>query len=163
MLLLGLHACSRETPGNVLSSAPPPAMMATGAVAAAPPVRTSVTGEVFALEEPAEFAREVLSNALPVLVMFYQRTSAPCVMMLPALHRMARDYAGRVCVVGADISKPALRALEPQYTILSVPTFVFMRGGREHYRLVGTTKPDRLAFMIETKLLAPGTIPPHRK
>jgi len=163
IVLLGLHACSRETPGNAPPAAPPPALTETGAMAAVRQVRTSVTGEVFTLEEPAEFAREVLSNALPVLVMFHQRTSAPCVMMLPALHRMARDYAGRVCVVEADISKPALRALEPQYTILSVPTFVFMRGGREHYRLVGTTKPDRLAFMIDTKLLAPGTIPPHRK
>jgi hypothetical protein len=38
-----------------------------------------------------------------------------------------------------------------------------MSGGRETYRLIGTTKPDRLSFMIETKLLAPGTIPPHRK
>lgn len=161
--LLGLWACSRETPSSAPPAAPPPPPADTSAVVVAPPVRVSVTGEVFTVEEPAEFGREVLSNALPVLVMFHQRTSAPCVMMLPTLHRMARDYAGRVCVADVDVSKPALRALEPQYTILSLPTFVFMHNGREKHRLVGTTKPDRLAFMIDTKLLAPGTIPPHRK
>lgn len=160
--LLGLWACSRETPSNAPPAASQP-LMETSTVVVAPPVRTSVTGEVFTVEESAEFAREALSNTLPVLVMFHQRGSAPCVMMLPTLHRMAREYAGRVCVLDVDVSKPALRKLEPQYTILSLPTFVFMRGGREQYRLVGTTKPDRLAFMIDTKLLAPGTIPPHRK
>lgn len=161
--LLGLWACSRETPSNAPPAAPLPPSTDTSGVAVTTPVRFSVTGEVFTVEEPAEFAREALSNALPVLVMFHQRNSAPCVMMLPTLHRMARDYAGRVCVLDVDVSKPALRALEPQYTILSLPTFVFMHNGREKYRLVGTTKPDRLAFMIDTKLLAPGTIPPHRK
>ncbi len=159
-----VSACSRETPSNAMhDEAHRTALAETGAVAVAPPVRTAASNEVFALDDQAEFAREVLSNSLPVLVMFHQRTSAPSVMMMPALHRMARDYAGRVRVADVDVGKPHLRALEAQYTILSLPTFVFMSGGRETYRLIGTTKPDRLSFMIETKLLAPGTIPPHRK
>ncbi|MCX7847590.1 MAG: thioredoxin family protein [bacterium] len=169
MTMIGVMAgCSRENPTTTPPAAPPTAQGTTTLAnfvtpATGQPLRTSTTGAVFSVELPAEFVREVLSNSFPVLVMFHQRKSAPCVMMLPTLHRMARDFADQVCVAEVDISKPALRKLEPQYTILSVPTFVFFRAGREQYRLVGTTKPDRLAFMIETKLLAPGTIPPHRK
>lgn len=165
-VVMWVAGCSREKAEGT-EQAPVTAehagVQGVASVSTAPLVRRSVTGEVFAVETPLEFTREVLSNSLPVMVMFHSRTSAPSVMMLPTLHRMAREYRGRVCVVEVDLSKAALRPLEAQYTVLSVPTFVFFREGREQHRLVGTTKPERLTFMMETKLLAPGTIPRFRK
>ena len=152
---LGLGGCGKKTP--VPAPAPP-----------APPATTNVsvaisdgsdqlvqTPEgVFVLNQPASF-NLFFSNPAPAIVLFYSRTSVPCVMMSALLSRTATNYLARVRFGRVDLSDTNSAVLEAQCAVRAVPTLIFVRDGREQHRLVGKTARDRLDFMIERKLLKP--------
>ena len=109
---------------------------------------------VFVLNQPASF-NLFFSNPAPALILFYSRTSVPCVMMSALLSRTATNYLARVRFGRVDLSDTNSAVLEAQCAVRAVPTLLFVRNGREQHRLVGKTARDRLDYMIERKLLTP--------
>ena len=93
----------------------------------------------------ASFAGEVLQSTQPVLVDFW----APCRMIAPVLDELAVEYKGRAKIVKVNVDENPIIA--DRYSIRSIPTLLFFKGGQVAEQLVGgvakrslTTKLDAL-------------------
>jgi len=134
---------------------PAPPITNVAVVASNESVRLVQTPEgLFVLNQPAAF-NLFFSNPAPAIILFYSRTSVPCVMMSALLSRTATNYLARVRFGRVDLSDTNSAVLEAQCAVRAVPTLIFVRNGREQHRLVGKTARDRLDYMIERKLLTP--------
>jgi thioredoxin 1 len=87
------------------------------------------------------FAAEVLESELPVLVDFTAAWCPPCRVMKPVLAELAAERDD-LRVVQLDVDADQRTAAE--YGVLSMPTFILFRGGREVQRLVGARPRRRL-------------------
>ena len=89
----------------------------------------------------AAFTAQVLEAPEPVLVDFTAAWCPPCRAMKPVLEGLAADRDDlRIVQVDVD-ADPGLAA---QHGVLSMPTFVLFRDGREAARLVGARPRRRL-------------------
>ena len=89
----------------------------------------------------ANFADEVESSALPVLIDMWAPWCGPCRMVTPIVEQLAREWASRIRVgkLNTDDS-PATAA---RFNVRSIPTLLILKGGREIDRIVGAApKPD---------------------
>ena len=87
------------------------------------------------------FAAEVLESDRPVLVDFTAAWCPPCRVMKPVLAELADDRDD-LRVVQLDVDADQRTAAE--YGVLSMPTFILFRDGREVQRLVGARPRKRL-------------------
>ncbi len=87
------------------------------------------------------FAAEVLESELPVLVDFTAAWCPPCRVMKPILAELDAERDD-VRVVQLDVDTDQRTAAE--YGVLSMPTFILFRDGREVKRLVGARPRRRL-------------------
>ncbi len=89
----------------------------------------------------ATFAAEVLEADRPVLVDFTAAWCPPCRAMKPVLDAIAADRDD-LRIVQVDVDRE--QALAVEHGVLSMPTFVLFRDGREVQRLVGARPRRRL-------------------
>jgi thioredoxin 1 len=87
------------------------------------------------------FAAEVLESERPVLVDFTASWCPPCRVMKPVLAELAAERDD-LRVVQLDVDADQRTAAE--YGVLSMPTFILFRDGREVQRLVGARPRKRL-------------------
>ena len=87
------------------------------------------------------FAAEVLESERPVLVDFTAAWCPPCRVMKPVLAELAEERDD-LRVVQLDVDADQRTAAE--YGVLSMPTFILFRDGREVKRLVGARPRRRL-------------------
>ncbi len=87
------------------------------------------------------FAAEVLESELPVLVDFTAAWCPPCRVMKPVLAELAAERDD-LRVVQLDVDEHQRTAAD--YGVLSMPTFILFRDGREVQRLVGARPRRRL-------------------
>jgi thioredoxin 1 len=87
------------------------------------------------------FKKEVLQSELPVLVDFYGEWCQPCKLLVPIISQVAKDLDGRVRIGKLDVDENPQTA--QKYGVMSVPTLILFRNGKESKRLVGLrTKKD---------------------
>lgn len=87
------------------------------------------------------FTAEVLEAEQPVLVDFTAAWCPPCRVMKPVLAELAAERP-ELRVVELDVDTEQRTAAE--YGVMSMPTFILFRGGREVKRLVGARPRRRL-------------------
>ena len=87
------------------------------------------------------FAAEVLESDTPVLVDFTAAWCPPCRVMKPVLAELAAERED-VRIVQLDVDADQRTAAE--YGVLSMPTFILFKDGREVQRLVGARPKRRL-------------------
>jgi len=93
-----------------------------------------------------EFENEVLKSEMPVVVDFYAQWCGPCKMMAPITELLAKEMAS-VKFVKVDVDEnPELSA---QYGIMSIPTIVLFKKGKEAERNTGALPKDMLKKWIE--------------
>jgi len=73
--------------------------------------------------------------------------------MVPIVTQLATDFQGRALVGTVDVNTQG--SLTAAYTISSVPTFVFFKGGHEVSRQSGTTTYADLAGKLQALLATP--------
>jgi thiol-disulfide isomerase/thioredoxin len=79
--------------------------------------------------QAAEWRREVLEAAEPVVVDFYSSECPPCEALAPRLEAAAADLAGRARFV--KVFRQGNRELATELGVLGSPTLLFFRGGVE--------------------------------
>ncbi|GGM00631.1 thioredoxin family protein [Nakamurella endophytica] len=100
----------------------------------------------------ATFGRDVLAAAEPVLVDFTAGWCPPCVMVKPALERIAADLAGRLRVVTLDVDQhPGTAA---RYRVLGLPTLALFVGGELVTQLTGARPRAAILAAVEPHLAA---------
>ena len=90
------------------------------------------------------FEAEVLQSEKPVLVDFWATWCGPCMRQAPIVEELANEgYAvGKV-----DVDQEP--GLAQQYGIMSIPTMLIFKGGKEVSRIVGLTAKDKLKSLLE--------------
>ncbi|NPV89473.1 MAG: thioredoxin [Firmicutes bacterium] len=81
------------------------------------------------------FEDEVIKSDSTVVVDFWGPQCGPCLALMPQVEELARKYAGQAKVVKLDSSKN--RRLCISLKVISLPTFLFYKGGQEVGRLTG--------------------------
>lgn len=80
------------------------------------------------------FNDEVLESQQPVMVDFYTQWCPPCKRMMPVLEQFAANNTN-LKVLKVDIEDSPIAATN--FSIDSVPTFIFFKGGEVVKRLTG--------------------------
>jgi thioredoxin 2 len=94
-----------------------------------------------------EFQPFIARAPLPVMVDFYSPTCGPCKALAPLIHRLSREYLGRVQI--ATINTAHSPAIAGQYQIRGVPTLLFFEHGRLVDQVVGAPPESQLRQKLE--------------
>ena len=81
------------------------------------------------------FEAEVLKSDLPVLVDFWAPWCGPCQMAGPIIEELSRQLAGKIKVGKINIDEHP--QTPTKYGVMSIPTVILFRQGKEAGREVG--------------------------
>ena len=82
------------------------------------------------------FEREVLRSRIPVLIDCWAPWCGPCRYLAPTIDQLAKKYAGRVKV--AKLNTDENPKVTSNYGVLSIPTLLIFKDGKQVDRMVGT-------------------------
>jgi len=88
------------------------------------------------------FTQEVLKSGQPVLVDFFAEWCGPCKMQAPIIEELAEEYQGKAKILSLDVDKSQQTA--GQYQVMSIPTLIFFKNGKEVERLMGLQQKEVL-------------------
>ena len=98
------------------------------------------TAEVDAAVEAAPLA----------MVDFWASWCGPCKMLSPLVEALAEQYDGKALVAKVNVDEePDLAA---RFGVMSIPTVVFLKNGREFDRKVGVMPPDAFISVLDKNL-----------
>ncbi|MDR0467165.1 MAG: thioredoxin family protein [Deltaproteobacteria bacterium] len=81
------------------------------------------------------FEAEVEKSDVPVVLDFWGPQCGPCLALMPDVEKLAESYGGKVKFAKVNVS--GARRLCIQLKVMSVPTFLFYKGGECLDRLSG--------------------------
>jgi thioredoxin 1 len=84
------------------------------------------------------FEQEVIRSDKPVLLDFWGPRCRPCLELSPQIDNLEKTYIDKVKIAKIDASKN--RRLCLRLKVLSLPTFLFYKKGKEIGRLTGEVK-----------------------
>ena len=92
------------------------------------------------------FANEVLNSAGTVLVDFYADWCGPCKMVSPIVDEIAEEKP-EITVGKVNVDESA--ALAGRYGVMSIPTLIVFKGGKEMARLIGYKPKDAILAELQ--------------
>jgi len=81
------------------------------------------------------FEQEVLRSSQPVLVDFWGPRCGPCLALMPKVEALTERYGNKVKIT--KVEAPKNRRLCLNLKVMSLPTFLFFKDGKEVERLTG--------------------------
>ena len=97
----------------------------------------------------AEFDAAVEAAPL-TMVDFWASWCGPCKMLSPLVEALAEQYDGKALVAKVNVDEePDLAA---RFGVMSIPTVVFLKNGREFDRKVGVMPPDAFISVLDNNL-----------
>jgi len=81
------------------------------------------------------FEEETKSGDVPVMVDFWGPRCGPCLRLMPAVEELEEEYAGRLKVTKLNSAENRLLCAKNQ--VMSLPSFLFFKGGEEVHRING--------------------------
>lgn len=83
-----------------------------------------------------------------VLVDFWAGWCGPCMMLSPIIDQVAQELEGEVTVAKVNVDdQPELAA---QFGVMSIPTLILFKQGREAARSVGVVPKAKLLELVNT-------------
>ena len=98
----------------------------------------------------ASFDKEVKNGEGAVLVDFWAPWCMPCTLVAPVLGKLAGELSGRLKVCKLNIDNN--QKLASEVGIMSIPTLVIFKEGKECDRIVGVLGESELRQRIEKNL-----------
>ncbi len=100
-----------------------------------------------------ENVKEIIASGQPVVIDFWATWCGPCMKMGPVIEDLAKEYEGKAVIGKYNIEEE--NDLTADYSIRSIPTLLFFKGGEmiKDLRMAGSQSRDNVAANIE-KLLA---------
>ena len=94
------------------------------------------------------FETEVLKAETPVVVDFWAEWCGPCRQIGPSLEELSAEMNGKVKIVKLNVDENPKTA--GQYGIMSIPTLMLFKNGKEAARQVGAAPKQKLHQWIST-------------
>ncbi len=98
----------------------------------------------------ANFEQEVVRSSRPVMIDFWGPQCGPCLALMPKVEALGERYVDRVNL--AKVEAPKNRRLCLNLKVMSLPTFLFYKDGKEVERLTGTVTMEGIENSLK-KLL----------
>ena len=96
------------------------------------------------------FEQEVLRSSQPVLVDFWGPQCGPCLALMPKVEALTERYGDKVKIT--KVEAPKNRRLCLNLKVMSLPTFLLFKNGKEVDRLTGEITIQSIEECLE-KLL----------
>jgi thioredoxin 1 len=97
----------------------------------------------------ANWKVEVLESSIPVVVDFWAPWCPPCRALTPTIEKLAADYAGKAKV--GKLNCDENQEIPGSLRILSIPTILFFKNGKEVDRLVGINDESKFKALLKEK------------
>lgn len=91
------------------------------------------------------FVQEVLQSDRPVIVDFYADWCGPCKMISPILEEIAYQQ-NEIKIAKLDVD--AYPALAQRFGVMSIPTVIAFKGGKEYKRRIGFANKQILLDLV---------------
>lgn len=89
------------------------------------------------------FESEVLKSETPVLVDFWAAWCGPCRIQGPIVEELAREYESKGMKIG-KMNVDENMATGQRYGIMSIPTLIIFKDGKEAERMVGVQSKEAI-------------------
>lgn len=83
----------------------------------------------------SDFEEKVLKSSVPVLVDFWASWCGPCKLAEPVLEEIAKEYGEKLVVAKLNVDEN--QNTPSKYGVMSIPTVVLFKEGKEVGRQVG--------------------------
>ena len=93
------------------------------------------------------FEQEVLKSEKTTLVDFWAVWCGPCQMMGPVIEELAEDVKGKYKVGKLNVDEN--RETASKYGVMSIPTLIIFKDGKEVKQLVGVQSKESLKEELE--------------
>lgn len=84
------------------------------------------------------------------LVDFYADWCGPCRRIAPVIEELAREMNGKATIAKLDIEKA--QSTTATWQVMSIPTLILFKNGKEMKRIVGLTDKENLKQLILSAL-----------
>jgi thioredoxin 1 len=100
--------------------------------------------------QASDFDSKVVKSSLPVILDFGADWCSPCKRLAPIVDGLAADWAGKAAFFAVDAdSSPEMVG---KFQVMSLPTIVVIKGGKEVARTVGLQAKEKLVDLITPHL-----------
>lgn len=94
----------------------------------------------------SEFEKALQKNDV-VLADFWAEWCGPCKRIGPVIDEVAGEYKGKAAV--GKVNVDSNRATAAKFGVMSIPTLILFKGGREVDRVVGSVPKERITNALD--------------
>jgi len=96
------------------------------------------------------FEKEILESEIPAMVDFGAAWCPPCRALEPILSEVIDEYQGRVKIGSVNVDN--CREIAGKFGIMSVPTMIFFKEGKEVDRIIGLSPKENIKVKLDMML-----------